>query len=132
MRILVVEDELEVAELLRRLLESMGNACLVAGCADEADRLLALERVDAVTLDLGMPGIGGLEWLEMVATARPYLARKTLVITGQHLAADKVERLARCGAGVLAKPFTLAHLEDAVRAQLAHVPASGQGFADTD
>jgi DNA-binding response OmpR family regulator len=125
MRILVVEDEREVAEVLRRLLESMGNACLLASDAGEADRLLEAEPVDAVTLDLGMPGTGGLEWLEAVATARPHLARKTLVITGQYLAADKVERLARCGAGVLAKPFTFEHLVDAVRAQLAHAGTVG-------
>ncbi len=120
MRILVVEDERDIAELLQRALEGMGNSCVVAPDTDGANRLLAGEPIDAVTLDLSMPGCDGLDWLESVAAARPGLARRTLVITGRYLEAGAIERLARCGAGVLAKPFTLHHLEDAVRGQLAH------------
>lgn len=118
MNILVVEDETDVAEILERALAELGNSCVIASTAAEADRLLDTACVDAVTLDLGIPDRGGLDWLEQVAAARPELARRTLVITGQTLHADTVERLARCGAGVLAKPFTLQHLGDAVRSQL--------------
>jgi DNA-binding NarL/FixJ family response regulator len=71
-----------------------------------------------VTLDLSMPGRGGLDWLEGVALSRPYLARKTLIITGMELCPESVSRLTRCGAGVLAKPFTIEHLVEAVRCQL--------------
>jgi DNA-binding response OmpR family regulator len=119
MRILVIEDESHVAELIQRMLEELGNHCVIAPSAHEADRLLHQEQVDAVTLDLGMPGQGGLDWLENMATTRPELARKTLVITGRLLESESVERLARCGAGVLAKPFNMQALEDAVRTQIA-------------
>jgi len=116
--ILVVEDEASVAEMIQRALEDLGNSCVIARDADDADRLLASAEVEAVTLDLGMPGRGGLSWLESVARTRPELARKTLVITGMYLEPECVGRLARCGAGILAKPFTLEHLADAVRTQL--------------
>jgi len=122
-RILVVEDERDVAEVIRRGLEQLGLHCAVAQDTVAADRLLARESVDAVTLDLGIPGRGGLDWLETMATAKPALARRTLVITGMPLRPDRVERLTRCGAGVLAKPFTLTGLADAVRAQLRHARA---------
>lgn len=118
MNILVIEDELSVAEMICRSLEALGNSCVVAHDADRADDLLRSREVDAVTLDLGMPGRSGLDWLETVASLRPDLARKTLVITGQVLESRAVERLARCGAGLLAKPFTLDHLREAVRVQL--------------
>lgn len=118
MNILVVEDEEHVAEVLQRALIQMGNSCVVARSAEQADRLLRQGSIDAVTLDLGIPDREGLEWLESVAEARPDLAHKTLVITGQVLATGSVERLARCGAGLLAKPFTLEHLSDAVHSQL--------------
>ena len=118
MKVLVVEDEELVAELLQRMLESMGNDCLLAADAEQADQLLDREEVDAVTLDLAMPGRNGLDWLEGLANSRPGLARRTLVITGTHLLPPAVERLARCGAGVLAKPFTWTALLDAVRTQL--------------
>ena len=121
MRILVVEDESMVAEMLSRALEQLGNSCVVASDTRSAEKLLEEHPVDAVTLDLTMPGQDGLDWLEAIAGARPDLAKRTLVITGRPLEAPSVERLARCGAGILAKPFTLDKLEDAVRAQLDHV-----------
>jgi DNA-binding response OmpR family regulator len=124
MNILVVEDESDVAELIRRVLEQLGNRCVVARDAATADRLLDREKVDAVTLDLAMPDRGGLEWLEGIASERPDLARKTLVITGLPLGVESVERLARCGAGVLAKPFGLEALREAVRTQIARPTAA--------
>lgn len=118
MKILVVEDETQVAEMLERILERLGNRCMHAPDTAVADRLLEDAEVDAVTLDLGVPGAGGLPWLEGMAATRPDLARRTLVITGQHLDPASIERLARCGAGVLAKPFTIDHLRDALRSQV--------------
>lgn len=119
MKILVVEDEQVVGEMLCRSLETLGNSCLWARDAETANAMLAEHPVDAVTLDLGMPGQPGLNWLEKIVDTRPDLARSTLVITGSHLDRELVERLARCGAGILAKPFTLDCLAQAVRSQLA-------------
>ena len=118
MTVLVVEDDRPLAELLRRALEGQGNDCHLAQTTEQADRLIDRHDVDAVTLDLSMPGTGGLVWLESMARARPELARKTLVITGLALEPESISRLARCGAGMLAKPFTLESLNDAVRSQL--------------
>ena len=125
MTILVVEDEPPVGEMLCRALQVLGNhTCIWAADAPSATRILHEHPVDAVTLDLAMPGQCGVTWLEEIARTRPELARHTLVITGSHLDATLVERLARCGAGVLAKPFTLAHLAEAVRSQIARPGAS--------
>ncbi len=124
MRILVVEDEAHVAEMLCRALEALGNSCLEAHDAEAAMEIVERQPLDGVTLDLGMPGRSGLGWLEELAARRPELARSTLVITGSHLDAEVVERLAHCGAGVLAKPFTLEALADAVRCQIARAAAA--------
>ena len=118
MNILVVEDEQHIAEILERALASLGNTCVVAQDSEEATRMLDEGPIDAVTLDLGIPGVPGLDWLEALAVNRPHLAHKTLVITGQLLEPESVRRVVRCGAGLLAKPFTLEHLGDAVRSQL--------------
>ena len=120
MKILIVEDECEVADLLQRALEDLGNECVLATDAGEAAHALETGEVDALTLDLGLPDAEGIQWLEAIAESRPELARRTLVITGLMLETDNLTRLARCGAGMLAKPFTLAALEDAVRTQLSH------------
>lgn len=118
MKILVIDDDEAVSELIREILEAMGNDCVCAESADEADRVLGHHAIDAVTLDLGMPGRGGLEWLEEIASSYPELARRTVVITGACLEPDSIERLARCGAGIVAKPFTVESLNEAVRTQL--------------
>ena len=118
MRILVVEDEASVALVLRRALEALGNACYVAHSAAEAERLLDQEDVDGVTLDLGLPDRSGLDWLESVAETRPELARRTLVITAMDMESESASRLARCGAGMLAKPFTLQSLSEAWHTQV--------------
>ena len=107
MEVLIVEDEREIAELIRESLQPLGMQCRIAADASAADRALSERRVDAVTLDLGIPGLSGVEWLEVVASRQPQLARRTLVITGLDLQRDLVERLARCGAGILAKPFSV-------------------------
>lgn len=119
MEVLIVEDEREIAELIRDSLRPLGMQCRIATDADAADRAITEGRVDAVTLDLGMPGRSGVEWLETIASEQPHLARRTLVITGLLPEREVVERLARCGAGLLAKPFTLSGLHEAVRNQVA-------------
>jgi len=119
MEVLIVEDEREIAEMIRDSLRPLGMECRIAADAHAADRVLDEWRVDAVTLDLGIPGRSGVEWLELIAERQPQLARRTLVITGLDLQRDLVERLARCGAGILAKPFSLSGLHDAVRSQFA-------------
>ena len=120
MKILIVEDEADVAEIVQETLEALGGHCVRAADAAEADRALVSEHLDAVTLDLGLGDHDGLAWLERLAYIRPELANRTLVITGRPLGADSVTRLARCGAGLLAKPFTVEGLTDAVRAQIEH------------
>jgi DNA-binding response OmpR family regulator len=117
--VLIVEDEREIAELICESLQPLGMQCRIAADAGAADQALSEGRFDAVTLDLGIPGRSGVEWLEIVAERQPELARRTLVITGVELERDLVERLARCGAGILAKPFSLAGLHQAVRSQFA-------------
>jgi DNA-binding response OmpR family regulator len=123
MNILVVEDELDIAKLIRRELQEMGNSCLLARDAEQADQLLEEHLIDGVTLDLGMPGRNGLDWLESMALFEPGLARKTLVITGLDAQPEVLDRLVRCGTGFLAKPFTLEALRQAVRSQMGRAGA---------
>lgn len=118
MKVLVVEDEDYLAELLCRSLTQRGDDCLHAKDAGQASRILADERIDALTLDLCMPGRSGLSLLEELAAVRPRLARQTLVITGSWVDSETVTRVSRCGAGLLAKPFTLEGLHQAMRSQI--------------
>jgi two-component system NtrC family sensor kinase len=116
--ILVVDDEPLVAELIRDLVEADGHNCLVAGDADEADRILAGNRVDGITLDMVMPGRNGLDWLEALAAETPELARRTLFITGSRLGPVERLRLEQCGAVLFTKPFDHQCVIEALRNRL--------------
>ena len=63
MRLLVVEDEPKVAKSLREGLESEGYDVVVEGTGDAGFRRGRTERFDLILLDLGLPGMGGLEIL---------------------------------------------------------------------
>ncbi len=69
MRVLIVEDERPVANLFRDHLFDLGHDPRVVTSAEDALRTLADEAVDAILLDLSLPGITGLEFLQLL-TAR--------------------------------------------------------------
>lgn len=62
-KILIVEDEPAIAELLRVLLETHGYSVLLAASAEEARPLVLTLSPACVVLDLGLPGMGGLQFL---------------------------------------------------------------------
>jgi DNA-binding NtrC family response regulator len=119
----VVDDEPYVAELIRQTLESEGHQCIAAASSDEAGRAIEAGGVEALTLDLCMPGGRAVGWLESLARNHPHLARRTLVVSGSNVSDRDRERIAACGAGFLAKPFRLERLKDAFRGQIASATA---------
>ncbi|WP_221031378.1 response regulator transcription factor [Actomonas aquatica] len=70
-RVLVVDDHVFIAELLRNFLKVMpGFTCVgIAGDGKEAIELISAERPDIVVLDLDLPGCGGLEVVQALSKA---------------------------------------------------------------
>jgi two-component system response regulator HupR/HoxA len=121
MNVLVVDDQPCVADSLALFLRALGNDCFVAREADEADRILEREFIDAVIVDFNMPGRNGLQWLESLENLRPELLRHTLVITGARLQVEDRRRLSGWGAGLLNKPFPADQLLEAFQRQVATI-----------
>jgi two-component system chemotaxis response regulator CheB len=71
--VVVVDDSRLMRELIRRALEAEGDLEVVATAADVAEGRRAIRETDpdAVTLDVEMPGMNGLEFLEKIMTLRP-------------------------------------------------------------
>ena len=120
---LVVDDEPDVAETLRELLEREGYQVRVAG--DGAAALTALERedYDLIISDLRMPGISGPELHARLAEKRPELLARMGFVTGDTLGSNMDEFLRRCGRPVLEKPFT----KTGVRCLIAAVDGAAKG-----
>jgi DNA-binding response OmpR family regulator len=118
MNVLVIDDQPCVADSLAVFLRALGNDCFVAREADEADRILERQLIDAVIVDVNMPGRTGLQWLESLESLKPELLRHTLVITGACLQVEDRKRLSGWGAGLLTKPFPADQLLEAFQRQV--------------
>ena len=113
MRILVVEDELDLQEAIADGLKIDGYA--VDTCSDGIDAYerLYVESYDLVILDLNLPGMDGLDVLQKIRNEKPDL--KVLILSARNNVNDKVIGL-DCGANdYLAKPFAFAELEARIR-----------------
>jgi CheY-like chemotaxis protein len=104
---LLVEDEADVAETLRELLEREGFAVTVAG--DGAAALMAIDRgdFDLILSDLRMPGVSGPDLHARLAETRPHLVERMGFVTGDTLGSSMDDFLRNCGRPVLEKPFTM-------------------------
>jgi PAS domain S-box-containing protein len=71
MRILAVEDEPEVLDVIRAMLAATGHTVTTAASAREALELFEREPIDVVVTDLGMPGMTGLALAEEIKRRRP-------------------------------------------------------------
>jgi len=113
-RLLVVDDEAEIAELMRAMLEGAGFEVATAESGAVALELLEAARFDAVVSDLRMPDMDGAAlWRELKARW-PLLAQRVLFVTGDTLSPGAEAFLAEAGCDSLDKPFSRGDLVDRV------------------
>jgi two-component system OmpR family response regulator len=114
MRLLIVEDEPNLARQLRNALEGAGYAVDVAADGEDGHYLGSTENYDAVILDLGLPEMDGLtvldRWRKEGRTA------PVLVLTARDSWSDKVAGLDAGADDYLAKPFQTEELIARLRA----------------
>ena len=117
-RLLVVDDEAELGELMREVLESAQYEVAVAESGAVALELLAEARFDAIVCDLRMPDMDGPALWRAVRQRHPALARRMVFVTGDTLAAGAAGFLAESGCACVEKPFAPAELLVRVAAAL--------------
>ncbi len=109
-RVLVVDDEPELADVMREILEGAGYEVATAESGAVALELLAAARFDAIVSDLRMPEMDGAGLWREVSAKHPSLARSMLFVTGDTLSPDAREFLRRARCAALDKPFSKADL----------------------
>lgn len=116
MRILVVEDEPHLAELVKAHLEGIPFAVDLASSLEEGMALLAANRYDAIVLDRGLPdgdGIELLRWLRSKDDKTPVLAA-----TARDQITDRIHGLDLGMDDYLVKPYDLGELSARLKALL--------------
>jgi two-component system, OmpR family, response regulator len=114
MRVLVVEDELKMASLLRRGLVEEGHAVDVARTGDDALWMARAVEYDAVVLDLMLPGIDGVEVCRRLRHDGVWTP--VLMLTARDAVEDRVAGLDAGADDYLPKPFSFAELLARLRA----------------
>ena len=115
-RILVVDDEPQVARMIGRYLTQKGYNVMFASTGEEAIRETKIRRPHLVLLDMLMPGRGGLTALKEIKQADP--AVRVIMITGVQ-EDDLAQAAMHAGAAdYLTKPLDLEYLGLTVEAQL--------------
>ena len=116
MRILVVEDEKGIADLIRQGLEAEGYSVDCAYDGDEGQRRALSGDFSLVLLDVLLPRRSGLEVLGAIRAGQPELPVIMLTALGE--TEDKVEGLDRGADDYVTKPFAVEELLARVRSQL--------------
>lgn len=125
MRILVVDDEPAVRDSLERALALQGYKVELAADGSQALEFLAVNRPDAVVLDVLMPNIDGLEVCRRLRTAGD--DTPVLMLTARDGVTDRVHGLDAGADDYLVKPFALEELFARLRALLRRsAPSDGE------
>lgn len=122
MRLLLVEDNRDLARWLAEILRGSHHVVDVAHDGAEADHLLRLAEYALVILDLALPLMDGLEVLRRLRARRSTVP--VIVLTADGSLKTRVSGLDEGADDYLVKPFEMAELEARIRAQLRR--SSGQ------
>lgn len=122
MRILVVEDELKLSELIVRALKAERYAVDVAGDGNAGWQLADSYEYDLIILDLMLPGMSGTEILKRVRRKNENVP--ILILTARDATEEKVRNFELGADDYLTKPFAFAELLMRVKALLRRGPVS--------
>ncbi len=105
-RILAVDDEKPIAQLLRLSLNRAGYECVCAYDGIEAANLIEKEPFDLILLDIMLPGIDGFELMDYIRT----IGIPVIFLTAKNAVADRVKGLRMGAEDYMVKPFDVLEL----------------------
>ena len=116
-RILVVDDERPILELLGEYLATRGHPVVTAGTGEQARSLLAREQFDVVLTDIKMPGLNGLQLLDHIQESSAGTA--VILMTGYGTIESAIRAMKRGALDYLQKPFKLRDVYATIEAAVA-------------
>ena len=107
-RILIVEDEVDIASLLKLNLEAEGYKAVHVNNGDKAIQILKEQKFHLALMDIMLPGIDGLTVTESIKLTHPQIP--VIFLTARGTSQDKITGLKKGGADYITKPFNLEEL----------------------
>jgi len=130
MRVLIVEDEVKMASLLRRGLREEGLAADVARTGDDAVWMARATEYDAIVLDVMLPGTDGFEVCRRLRDGGTW--SPVLMLTARDSVDDRVAGLDAGADDYLTKPFSFAELLARLRALVRRPPLERPTVLEVD
>jgi len=121
-KLLVVDDEAAIRWALRKTLERMSFEISESETAEQAIALVRTIRFDAVLLDIGMPGMNGIEACKKIRKLMPMLG--IVMLSVKNTEEDKIQALDAGADDFITKPFHVGELAARLRATVRRVHAS--------
>ncbi len=117
-KVLIVEDEAPLAELLRYNLEAEGFEVSHAGTGEEAELVVSEDRPDLIVLDWMLPSVSGVELCRRIRARPETRAIPILMLTARGEESDRIRGLSTGADDYVVKPFSLPELMARVKAIL--------------
>ena len=108
LNLIIIDDERAIREVCKEVAQSMGLNTCVADSAEHGYRMLETQSIDAVLLDLKLPGAGGLEALHQIKARRPDAV--IVVVTGYGTVQSAVQAMKNGAYDYMTKPFSMEEL----------------------
>jgi two-component system alkaline phosphatase synthesis response regulator PhoP len=126
-RVLIVEDEQDIAGLIKHTLERGGETeAHIVGSGDAALKAVTERVPDLIILDLNLPVVGGLEVCRILRSRADVPHVPIIMLTARTSEDDRVSGLEQGADDYVTKPFSLRELTARVRAVLRRGPAAEQ------
>jgi DNA-binding response OmpR family regulator len=103
LKILLVDDEPDIVEVIQDRLEAYGFTVVTAGTGLEALKKLSVEKFDGVFLDVKMPEMGGIETLEEIRKRNKQIP--IIIITSSSTQEAAIAAIAKGASKYILKPF---------------------------
>ncbi len=116
MKLLLVEDEKDLAEAISNFLAREGYICERVGNVNDAKEKVALYNYDCILVDIGLPDGNGLDVIQEVKKFKQKAG--VIIISAKNSVDDKISGLDIGADDYLAKPFNLAELNSRIKAVL--------------
>lgn len=126
-RILIVDDEVEIAAILADCLSPLGIDCVIATDGNDALRRVAETSFDAVFCDVSMPGMDGITFYHTLKQTNPILAAHLVFISGDVLHRNWDRFKTTVDRPILEKPFDPELIRQAALSLLAPAPLPPTG-----
>jgi DNA-binding response OmpR family regulator len=113
LKILLVDDEPDIVEVIQDRLEAYGFTVITAGTGVEALRKLSMEKFDGVLLDVKMPEMGGIEALAEIRKRDTKIP--VIIITSSSTREAAIDAIAKGANEYILKPFEWEELKTKVQ-----------------